>query len=197
MVRPASLLRMDPGIEAALIAAGVSFVGTVAIGVMGFRNTRRVSSETIAATAESALRARLWDRQSDVYVEIIKIVRDWRGKRGHLLESIRAGAPFRAYAESADRDDLIPRLLAYAAPPVRDAVKAAAQADSHIRDLCDACSALTGPDREATVKDIKDNIETAEALDEKLIDTIRDDLRKRPGEARTVKGTQGMREALS
>jgi hypothetical protein len=200
MAQRASLPHVDPSIEAALIAGGVSLIsiaGTVVIGAIGFRTTRHVSSESATATAENSLRARLWDKQSDVYVETIKIVRERQDKRRDLLESINMGAPYRAYERTEDWDKLFPRLLAYAAPQVRDAVKAAMQADGNFGNTYDLVTALAGPDRKTVVERMEDKIETAEATEEKLIDTIRADLRKRPGEARTANGAEGREEAPS
>ena len=104
---------MDPTVEAALIAV----VGTVVVATTGFLTTWAVTRRTNDAAAESALRARLWERQAAVYIEIIKAVEERKGERREWLRLISMGAPSGAYVESARWHALFPGLVAYIAPP--------------------------------------------------------------------------------
>jgi hypothetical protein len=184
---------VDPTVEAALIAV----VGTVVVATTGFLTTWAVTRRTNDAAAESALRARLWERQAAVYIEIIKAVEERKGERREWLRLISMGAPSGAYVESARWHALFPRLVAYIAPPVRDALDAAAKANSHVRNLYEECSAMARLDREAAVKRIRTAVAHADAKDQELFETIRTDLRKRPGEARAMTDAPGTWEVPS
>jgi hypothetical protein len=191
---------VDPLVEAALIAGGASLIsiaGTVVVAVSGFRSTSRVSRQTSADAAEGGLRGRLWEKQADLYVEIIKAVEERRSERRYRLRLVSTGAPFRSYAESAHWDELFPRLIAYAAPPIHDVLNAATEANSHVRDLYEEYAAMTGPNREAAVERIRTAVEQAEAKDQELFKMIRADLRKRPGEARAMTDAPGAWEEPS
>lgn len=193
MARRASLLHVDPIVESALIAVA----GTVVVAVTGFLTTWAVTRRTNDAAAESALRARLWERQAAVYIEIIKAVEEQMGERSERLRLISTGESFQAFGKSTRWHALFLRLVAYVAPPVRDALDAATKANSQVRELYDEYSAMTRLDWEAALKRIRTAVEYADAKDQELFETIRIDLRKRPGEARAMTDAPGTWEVPS
>jgi hypothetical protein len=79
---------MQPVVEAAWIAAGtgvLGVVGTVIVAVSGFRNTRKVTDQTIQAAAQDSIRAldaaradRLWEKQATAYASFITHARSYR-----------------------------------------------------------------------------------------------------------------------
>ena len=171
---------MNPTVEAALIAGGVSLIslaGTVVVAVSGFRNSRRVTQETIAAAANSSLRDRLWDRRSVLYVDAIKVVERRSTRRRQDLEQITTGIPATADAQSADWGEVAPRLIAFAPMAVVEAWRAATEAHNHARDLYGECSDATCQDRMAAVKACEAAIEAARQKDNAVINAIRADLR--------------------
>jgi hypothetical protein len=124
---------MSPVVEAAWIAAGVSLVslgGTVAVAIVGFRNTRNATARTVEANTSNTVRAlaaarsdRLWDKQAAAYVDAVAEVLARRTRREALTsrgdvgnigshprderlkaeepESIQIRAALRAYASEA------------------------------------------------------------------------------------------------
>ena len=187
MARRASLPHMDPTVESALIAV----VGTVVVAVTGFLTTWAVTRRTNDAAAESALRARLWERQAAVYIEIIKAVEERISERRERLRLISTGGPFDAFENSTRWHAMFPRLVAYVAPPVRDALDAT-EANSRVRALYEEYSAMPRLDWEAALKRIRTAVEYADRKDQELFETIRIDLRKRPGEARAMTDAPGI-----
>jgi hypothetical protein len=87
---------MSPVVEAAWIAAGVSIVslaGTVTVAIVGFRNTRKATAQTVDASTNNTVRAlaaarsdRLWDKQAAAYVDAVTEVLA-RGTRREALTS--------------------------------------------------------------------------------------------------------------
>lgn len=204
MARRASLPHVDPTVESALIAVA----GTVVVAVAGFLTTWAVTRRTNDAAAEIArrandsaaeiaLRARLWEKQAAVYIEIIKAVEERMDERTERLRSVSTGGPFQAFGKSARWHELYPRLVAYNSPVVRDALDAATEANSHVRDLYEEYSAMTRLDREAALQRIRTAVERADMKDQELFETIRIDLRKKPGEARAMTDVPGTWEMLS
>jgi hypothetical protein len=155
MARRASLPHVDPTVESALIAVA----GTVVVAVAGFLTTWAVTRRTSEAAAEIALRARLWERQTAVYIEIIKAVEERMGERRERLRLVSTGGPFQAFGKSTRWHELFPRLVAYNSPLVRDALDAATVANSQVRDLYEEYSAMTRLDREAALKRIRAAVE--------------------------------------
>src|SRR5262249_7283823 len=132
-----------------------------------------------------------------VYIEIIKAVEERMGERRERLRLISTGGPFQEFGKSTRWHAMFPSLVAYVAPPVRDALDAAAEANSHARDLYEEYSAMTRPDREAALKRIRTAVEYADTKDQELFETIRIDLRKKPGEARAMTDAPGTWEVPS
>lgn len=105
---------MNPTIEAASIAAGVSVIslgGTVLVAVSGFRNTTKTNGKTIDAGADQLVRTldaarddKLWDKRTMTYEEITAYLLYIQAKR--RLEARR-----RKYRMDAEFEAANDRLL--------------------------------------------------------------------------------------
>ena len=201
----ASLLHVNPSVEAAFIAGGVSLIslaGTVVVAVSGFGNTRRVSGETIAAAADNAHRDRLWAAQAAAYVDTIVDVQWQQARRLRQLIYIATGDPLPADKPPVDWNELQGRLFAYASPAVLVALKAASDAGLEARAryrnwhdmiLREVDTNLAGgpgtpvditatPAVLAAAQAVTPAVQFANDKDDTLIEVIRADLHRRPGE---------------
>ena len=146
---------MNPTVEAALIAGGVSLIsltGTIIVAVSGFRNTRRVSRDTIAAASEDTIRDRLWEKQAAAYVEAIEKLGRRSAALRRLFTAFDAGDTLPARGESEDWDELTARPFAYASPAVVAALRASVSASAHATKVAKEArkvdaEGLTGEDR--------------------------------------------------
>jgi hypothetical protein len=87
---------MQPVIAAAWIASGVGVlgvIGTVTVAVSGFRNTQKVTEQTIQAAADANIRTltaaradRLWERQAAAYAAFMTNARAYRNALRPLAE---------------------------------------------------------------------------------------------------------------
>lgn len=94
---------MQPVVEAAWIAAGtgvLGVVGTVVVAVSGFRNTRKVTDQTIQAAAQDSIRAldavranRLWEKQAAAYASFITHSRSYRNALRSLEDKSESALP--------------------------------------------------------------------------------------------------------
>jgi hypothetical protein len=201
---------VSPIVEAALIAGGVSLVslaGTVAVAVSGFRNTRKVTSQTIQAALngtlmglDAAREERLWERKSAAYEVILSGLMDraaWR--RSHrperwmdqalkfLEEFLRGGYT------PAEWNETQSRLFAYAPDDAMTAYIAIRRADVDIAECWRAWAKLSGepedgslPSAEATAAALNQAVSTMDACDERdneLAKILRADLRHKPSES--------------
>lgn len=142
---------MNPAIEAALIAAGVSLVslgGTIVVAVSGFRNTTRSSSKAIDAGTDQLVRTldaarddKLWDKRTQTYEEITAYLLYIQAKR--RLEARRRRYRLDAEFEAANDRllgeykpaswwDLQGRLVIYGSDEAIAAFEASHSADNEV-----------------------------------------------------------------
>src|ERR1022692_3384391 len=129
---------MSPAVEAAWIAAvtgSVGVIGTVVVGVVGFRNTRRATQDSIQG--ERLLRYE--ERQADAYKQALvalQIRKDQR--RADLLGDLADPESLKRFGEFIDSYDRSrwyeanAGLLIYATDKIRDAVDAANEAHRQV-----------------------------------------------------------------
>jgi hypothetical protein len=102
---------MQPVVEAAWIAAGagvLGIAGTVTVAVSGFRNTRKVTGQTIQAAAQDSIRAlaaaradRLWEKQAAAYSAFITRARAYRNGLRSLEAKSESAIPISDLGELA------------------------------------------------------------------------------------------------
>lgn len=157
---------MNPTVEAAIIAGGASLIsiaGTATVAIVGFRNTRKATTDTIEAGTANTVRAlhaarddRLWDKRTAAYEAALADLLHRQTKRQHELrhyypdENPEEG--LRAFFASYERPGWFEsqgRLLAYASDSVRVALEASRQADSEVHARYTGWLDITNQTREA------------------------------------------------
>lgn len=98
-----TLCPMQPIVEAAWIAAvgaTLSVIGTVTVAVSGFRNTHKITDQTIQAAAQESIRARdaahaerLWERKAAAYSAFLTQARAYRNALRPFEESLNPKPP--------------------------------------------------------------------------------------------------------
>src|SRR5690242_9721051 len=124
----ASLPRMTPVVEAALISGGWATV----VAALGYFYNRATAKATIQATNANALAAldaahsaQLWEKRAEAYVEALALIARRQTGRRHITSLLSYDEATEAklrqtYADPEDWDwaTASARLTAYASPPV-------------------------------------------------------------------------------
>lgn len=199
---------MNPVVEAALVAVG----GSVIIALASFLTTRSATRRTIAASADSAREARVWDKRAAAYVDAIAGIRHRQTIRENRAQSLRTDLlPPDLPEAPVSWPDVEARVLAYASPAVLRAFQAssdagrrhsaASQQRAYMAEHGQEAAALraqgapgpawTGMTPAEAAQAAKEALADATAKDDALIEAIRVELHGEAGRALSLLAPQG------
>jgi hypothetical protein len=186
---------MNPIVESAWIAAAtgtVGLIGTVVVGVSGFRNTRSATEQSIQGDRV----LRLWDKRAAAYEEALTALLNRKEERRALLAGgwvtqewqQRAQALLAAY-DQGEWWAMNGRLMAYSSNVVADAVDAANEAHRRVMEANERVKNLEDQVRTAGVncgvvdataaarQTLRVALQDSSAKENALVDIIRSELR--------------------
>jgi hypothetical protein len=194
---------MNPIVEASWIAAGSGIVGvlvgvggTVTVAVLGSRNTRKATAEAIAAGAaqigtqiEADRRNRIWEKQATAYTDAITGIMHRQKVRSGQMDGVITGSEPARPPVPVDWRELEGRLIAYSSPAVIEGLRQAAAAGEAFDSAVGMWVAARAEARDTARwgvppshspgdarKSAEETFAEANALDDKLMDTIRAEL---------------------